>query len=155
MDPQQFLIDYYAKITSNKPAETRPLSHILQAIKGDTYQKKIEAVRAIRPGDLSREAHTARAKTKQALPYITISCTSSPTRSNDHAIHNGTVNGDLDNLTHLADARSLIEADPLTLTCFLSPSGLGLKVVLRVPTVADKNAYKAWWDTAAAYHQAR
>jgi hypothetical protein len=80
-------------------------------------------------------------RTKRRLDAVTFGGTFSPNRAKVNLkLHTGIVHGDLDHLTDLDAAKHALTTDPHVLYCFISPSGMGLKV--GVAPVGEDDAYK-------------
>ncbi|MCA8919878.1 MAG: PriCT-2 domain-containing protein, partial [Planctomycetes bacterium] len=65
--------------------------------------------------------------------------------------HSGCINYDYDHLGDVQDARRKLEASPHVVFCFVSPSGEGLKLGLRVSPCADDAEHKIVWAAGAKY----
>jgi BT4734-like, N-terminal domain/Protein of unknown function (DUF3987) len=122
---------------------------ILEAIRtgGKNLKAQITQIRkrfkeelAITSGDL-KAAKLAVEKLKKALPAVTWSGRFSYRASDKLLQHSGPLCGDLDDLgDKLPETRKKLEGSPHVFACFLSPSGDGLKVVIRVPADLSKHA---------------
>lgn len=108
-------------------------------------RSQIEALRAAPKREQDR--------LKRALDYVTPAGTFAPTRSNRHLqTSSGLLVLDFDDLPDVAAARELLLADtvlgPDTALLFTSPSGTGLKVLLRLDPV---HTYAQNFEAVAAY----
>ena len=111
----------------------RDVSKILERIREGASQ---EIVRSIR-GEKDKEK---RNELKQSLPAICFS--GKFTKRNDASIteHSGLICLDFDGYENdkaLLEEKELITKDRYTFACFISPSGLGLKVLVKIPTEVE------------------
>jgi hypothetical protein len=143
-------VNLFRGSTTPEPAAVLVLTEALDAIQHGTYQRSVQRVRSLLQA--KRKADYDRAKRR--LDAVTFGGTFSPTRAKANlTLHTGIVHGDLDHLTDLDAAKHTLTADPHVLYCFISPSGTGLKVGVRVEPVADDDAYKRAWQAVADAHQ--
>lgn len=54
---------------------------------------------------------------------------------------------DLDNLDHLKDKKVSLSSNKHVYSCFISPSGNGLKVLVRIPVVESDKEYKEYYNS--------
>lgn len=108
----------------------KTVTSILQEIKGGHWAKYIDPIRKAFQGGGKAAADPI----KKKLPAILFSGSFSK-RSAKHLVQpSGLLCIDVDGLNGgLNQVRKKIENDPHTLACFLSPSGNGLKVLIRIP----------------------
>jgi hypothetical protein len=132
------------------PAGDWNLQVVLQWIRGGMYAYEINRLRHV----LARDGKPSYDRLKVQLTAFTFGGTFYPRRGIAHLRqHSGLVVGDQD---HLADVRAVkrsICADPRTAFAFISPSGFGQKVGVRVPVVGDDETYKYVWQTVAAEYE--
>lgn len=145
-------VDIYQGTTDTTPLEVLSLSQVLDGVQADICRPAIEHLRQL----LRNGKQDAYARGKAQLKAATLCGTFSPTRAKKHLVqHSGIVHGDIDHLTDLQAVKQALCADPHTAYCFISPSGEGLKVGVRVAPVGDDAAYKHAWQAVADYHQQR
>ena len=117
-------------VTSATHTQTTPttLRTVLEAIRDGRWKDEVQGVRtAAADGDKKRAGEL-----KKKLPAALFSGTFTVRSTAGLAKHSGLICADLDSLgADLNRVRNRIEADPHTLAVFLSPSGMGLKVLLR------------------------
>ena len=111
----------------------RDVAVILERIKEGASQ---EIVRAIR----SEKDKEKRNQLKQTLPAICFS--GKFTKRNDSSLveHSGLICLDFDNFPSeklMLEEKEIITKDRYTYACFVSPSGLGLKVLVKIPSEED------------------
>lgn len=130
-------------ITSRVPSGTTTLAETLDWIRSDRYA---ETMRLIRAQDTKKAADAH----KKALDYVTFSGTFNPTRlAANLTAHSGLIVLDFDGVADVALLRIQFQADPYVAACFVSPSGKGLKCVVKCK-VTEHN-HKAVFADLAAY----
>jgi hypothetical protein len=134
-----------------RPVETLTLHHALETIRGDTYQHQIEGLRHT----LATHGKGIYDHFKKTLDAYTFGGTFTPTRAKEHLTHHsGLVHLDYDGVVHVANVRSVLCVLPTIAYLFLSPSGAGVKVGVRISPVPTDTAYKhAWQHVADAFQQ--
>jgi VirE N-terminal domain len=134
------------------PVETLTLVQALETIRTGRYQAEVRVVRTI----LAHRGKAAYDQAKAQLPALTFGGTFAPSRGNAHLRqHTGIVHGDLDHLLDVAAVKQAICRDPCTAYAFVSPSGGGLKLGVRVPVVADTAGYQHAWHTVSTAYERR
>jgi putative DNA primase/helicase len=128
------------------PRSDLSLSEIARGIREGARREEIERLRALFASDTD-----AYQKAKRDLPAFTASGKFSGRSSKALLEHSGCILLDYDHVEDLAGLRARAVSDPHVLLCFLSPSGDGLKIGVRVPPCADAAAHKHAWETVAAY----
>ena len=119
----------------------RDVSIILERIKEGASQ---EIVRAIR----SEKDKEKRNQLKQTLPAICFS--GKFTKRNDSSLveHSGLICLDFDNFPSeklMLEEKEIITKDRYTYACFVSPSGMGLKVLVKIP--AEEDTHKQFFNS--------
>ncbi len=129
------------------PAGQINLVQMAVMIRGDELVTTIVAIRAAK---LTGDAETA-SRLKQGLPAVTISGTFSEREKGGLLEHSGLLVLDFDNMApeSLPDLKTRLAADSHVQAMFVSPSGNGLKVVVRIP--AEPAKHRASFLTAATY----
>ena len=128
----------YPNARSPKQPGVENLADILHAIQNGFFKDKIEELRRIK----SRDGKQHYDKAKVNLPAF---CVSGTTADRKHILkHSGLIQIDFDGLNGtLPVARQQVIADPHVAAAFLSPSGDGLKVLLRVDGSRHAEGVKA------------
>lgn len=128
------------------PAKTTTIANTLATIQRGTYAQAIANLRAMR--DVATSEAYSRAKGR--LPAVTFGGTFQPTRGKAHLVtHSGIVHGDIDHLTAVRMVEQALSRDPSVAYCFISPSGDGLKLGVRVAPVTTDEAYKHAWQVVS------
>ena len=118
---------------------------VLESIKGTTYKNQISKIR-IEPNKEIRNT------LKANLNYVTF-CGVFTTRSiSGLKTHSGLACLDLDEIQHVEEIREAINDDPYTFSCFLSPSGNGLKVLVKIPFVDNNEDYQDYYSELSKYY---
>jgi hypothetical protein len=98
----------------------------------ETMHEKIENLRTIVNDDEKYKA------LKEQLPAFSFSGTFKNSVLNDSFIeHSGVFTVDIDHLEDVNADKALVCSIPYVLACFISPSGKGLKAILRIDTLKD------------------
>ena len=123
---------------TTKPINKELLS-ILDEIRTEKYSPKMSKIRLIKD---KPERDALKVK---LLPMITYSGTFKA-RANDRMIKSsGFAMMDFDNVEDLQKLIEEVEKDKYTYSSFVSPSGNGLKVLVKIPPVPDDKTYKEYY----------
>lgn len=134
---QQF--SFFTKpITNTIPEKSISLEELSQLIKEPNYKQITEELRSF------PDKKTASAYKASVFDYVTISGTFNSRSDSNLMSHSGLICLDFDNLTDLPDLHSKLLADPHTVMLFISPSGNGLKWVIKInPNKGQQEQFKA------------
>ena len=120
----------------SKVAGTSFLVDIIEEIEDGTHADKVKKVRALEQGS---EAH---AKAKKALGGFTVSGVFPKKRGGFPETHTGLMQVDLDGKDNpdltVEKMRAKVIEDPSLVACFTSPSGDGLKVIVKTGVAIDR-----------------
>ena len=117
---------------------------IIEHIRTGHYAKQIQNLRRT----LVNQGKEAYDHDKKRLPAFTISGTC--TNRKEMTSHSGLLQVDLDSLNaNLSQVRDQAKTDPHILAGFISPSGNGLKLAVRVPPASDRQQES--FEAAARY----
>jgi len=122
-----YTVSYYENLYSKNSIET-DLSVILDGIKNGKYKKQIETLR--------NEERGKQIKTiKASLPCFTVSgiFPSGARKSSAIIRHTGLVQIDFDHVKELRPAVEQLKKDKYTYCSFISPSGNGIKLIVKIP----------------------
>lgn len=135
----------FKSLRSTTPVETVSLLSVLEEIRSEKYKSKVEAIRA--------EENPSKSPLKDRLPVFT------PTgRFNHRSIkglenYNGVICLDVDGVENPTELKSKCKELPWVFGAFITPSGKGLKVIVK--TNANVDNYKdAEVAVAEAFHKA-
>lgn len=123
-------VSYFTSVTSKTPKEIS-IDDIFNIIQSGQLKKEIEFIRATTD-------KTQRDKLKRELPAITVSGTFKNGHAKENLIcHTGLLQIDIDAIVEPYQLKLLLTKDVFTYACFISPSGTGIKVIVKIP--ADKH----------------
>lgn len=120
------LVSYFGKVTDQTPKEIS-ISEVFDIIKSDhMLEKSINLIR-------ETTNKTLRADLKRFLPAITVSGTFQNGHKTENLIcHSGLLQIDFDDVSSPSDLKEKISKDAFTFACFLSPSGTGIKAIIKI-----------------------
>jgi len=129
----------FNKKTTN-PADVRPvdLYKALTSIKDGKYKVEIAKVRL----ETNKEKRTV---LKNQLNGFVFSGTFSYRNAKSLKQSSGLAMLDFDNVDDLTELREKIDTDNYTFSSFVSPSGNGLKALVKIPLVPDDKTYKEYY----------
>lgn len=144
---------------AKEPEAEATLRELLDEIRSDEHKDEVLALRRF----YSTGAAMQYAEKKKRLVAVCVSGTCT-TRSADvpmrekFVAHNGFLQADLDvkenpQLRDMAAVKALLRNDPHVAAYFVSPSGEGLKAIVRVP--ADAERHRLAWEACAAHFRDR
>ena len=139
-------ISVYKNIKSVAPLKDTSVLKILDAIQKGVYKKQIALIRI--ESDKSK-----RNELKSKLPYVTF-CGTFTSRSNSNLRkHSGLACLDFDDVPNLEELRTEINQDSYTFSSFTSPSGDGLKVLVKIPNVDNNNDYQDYYHELTNHYK--
>ncbi len=139
-------VSFFASAFAQTPEETLSIGALMQRIQSDEWEALIERLRLmVAKGD--KEGYTA---AKRRLPAVSLSGTvftrdaSVPIEQRLEA-HSGLLQADLDRkdnkqLQDMETVKEQLRADPYVAAFFVSPSGEGLKCLIRIEADVTKHA---------------
>ena len=150
MEPSQAptsldLNEVFVSVVSNAQdttTKTVPLATVLESVGDGQHKRAVEDVREA----YAKGGKKAAAPFKQSLPGAMFSGVFTVRKNVGLKIHSGILCADLDELgDRLAALKALLVKDQHVLAVFISPSGNGLKVLLRIPpdSARHKDAFLA------------
>jgi len=134
-------ISYFKNVkNSSKEDKGVEVITVLKDIREGKYKSLISKLRLITD---SKE----KAKTKQdTLPLVTFNARfKSVRRASNISNSSGLATIDFDHVKGLEDLIKQVNSDRYTFSSFVSPSGDGLKVLVRIPPVSDDKTYKEYY----------
>jgi predicted P-loop ATPase len=138
---KKHLVSCFKSVTDKIPVN-QPILNILNQIKSEDLKLKVEKLRSI-PTKPEKEL------LKKQLPCITVS----GVFKNGHAAkdlkkHSGLIQIDFDAVLNLKDLKEKICGDIYTYACFISPSGTGIKAIVKIVPEFHLESFEA----LAAYY---
>lgn len=132
-------VTLYSKYNSVSPVKILDIYKAIEGIKNGTYKEQVLKARSYIS---SKEKYDIE---KKKLPLIGWNGTFS-TRANDNLKeHSGFATLDFDKVDDLQGLIELINSDPYTFCSFITPSGRGVKVLVKIPKVATDSDYKSFY----------
>ncbi|MCB1177827.1 MAG: hypothetical protein KDK36_09635 [Leptospiraceae bacterium] len=128
-------VSYFEDTFTTVPKDNIDILKILDGIKKGKWSKEIEDIRKIKIKD-------KQTKLKLNLPNFTASGTFSECKNDSLIEHSGLIQIDIDNLYN-DTLRKKLENDEYIFSVFLSPSGTGMKALVKIPAVAHLQSFKA------------
>ena len=134
-------ISYYKTVKSSAPSKDIEVSKVLDLIREGEYEQLIKNVRFYIGDDVKRSEE------KQKLPLISF-CGTFITRKKDGGLKkaSGIACLDFDHLEDVSLTKSRVMSDEYTMSAFVSPSGDGLKVLVKIPLVDNDADYKSFYS---------
>lgn len=129
---ENFICTRFKSIRNTKPEGTENLLTVLNEIKSGLYQKAIEEIRA--------QENPSKSPLKDRLPLFTPTGIFSYRSMAGLESYNGIVCLDIDGVEDPDALKSVCQSIPWVLAAFITPSGKGLKVIVK--TGATKETYK-------------
>jgi len=131
-------ISVFKDIKSTVPTHHRNFGVVLEAIKSEKYKRQIEKIRA-------EEDKKVRDSLKSDLNYVTFGGTFT-TRSNANLKkHSGLACLDFDGAEDAEALKKELNKNKHTLASFISPSGKGVKVLVKIPFVDNNEDYQDYY----------
>ena len=132
-------VSLYRNIKSTSPVEYSVFK-ALEDIRVGKYSKEIKQVRFYANDKPNKDIE------KSKLPLIGWSGTFKA-RSNTNLIkHSGLACLDFDKIDDLMHFRSMVDADDYTFASYISPSGTGMHVLVKIPMVDNDKDYKSFYS---------
>jgi len=117
-------ISIFKNIKTTVPLKDTGVYKVLEAIKSGQYKKDVASIRI-------ESEKQVRNELKSKLPYVTFCGTFSSRSNSNLKTHSGLACLDFDDVEQLENLRELINLDSFTFASFVSPSGDGLKVLVK------------------------
>jgi len=139
-------VSFYTKYNSVAPQKNTSLFKILDAIKNGIYKEQIKNVRLLINDKPKRDIE------KRKLPLVGFGGTFT-SRANSNLIQSsGLAMLDFDHVEDLQKLRNYVDNEVYTFCSFISPSGDGLKVLVKIPLVDNDKDYKSFYLELQKYY---
>jgi hypothetical protein len=129
-------VSFYKNIADTTNKTVIKIDAYLNGIKTGKYKKQIEVLR-------NAENKKLQTDLKKLLPNITASGTFSARKDAAIIEHSGLTQIDFDNIENLQAAKNVLQKDKYSFAAFLSPTGTGLKLLVRIEPLHNKEVYEA------------
>jgi hypothetical protein len=140
-------VSIFLNAAESRSIESTSVGRIWERIQTGRYAFQIKKLRAL----LASEGPEAYARAKKSLPGVTFGGTFRRRANADLRTASGLLGYDFDNVPDLANAKAQLREDPRVVCLFVSPSGMGLKVVVWASGIADARTYTHAWRTVLDY----
>jgi hypothetical protein len=131
-------ISIYKNINSTIPIKDTSVFKVLSDIKEGVYRENVSKIRL----ETNKQKRNA---LKEKLPYVTFGGTFSTRANKNIKKHSGLACLDFDDVADVDVLKAEIIKDKFTLSCFVSPSGNGLKVLVRIPFIDNNKDYQDYY----------
>lgn len=151
--PQSPLLSYFDNAFSREPSDDFTLAELIGRIRSGAWSAKVEKLR-----ETLKRNRKGYDEAKRALPAVMLSGMltageRSGAASEGRIVHSGYLQGDFDGKDHphleIDEMRALLLADPHVIAVFASPSGQGIKAVIRIP--AGVETHRGAFEAAAEH----
>ena len=132
-------VSFYNNIKSVRP-KTLNLFKVLEDIQNGAYKESIKNVRLLINDKVLKDLE------KKKLPLIGFSGTFSSRGNSNLLQSSGIAALDFDNVNDLETLVESVNKDKFTFSSFISPSGNGLKVLVKIPLVPTDADYKSFYS---------
>ena len=140
-------VSFYEDVKKSK-SEAISLEEVLNQIKAGRYQEWLDAIQEYKDGGDAEGAKLI----KENLPCFTISGTYSDRRKAEYISHyNQLVILDYDDVEDVEKLKAAVVDDEKTMVAFISPSGSGLKVIVKVDS--DLENHRLAFNQVKEYYE--
>ncbi len=132
-------VSVFKNVTDTTPTEELPVLQALYQINNGTHRHLVEPLRKL----VAQGNTESYSEAKRKLPAFTPCGTFNGTRKAENLkTYSGFVILDIDKLSaeQVQQVKEKVSASPLTFSCFISPSGIGLKILVRVKSKPEEHA---------------
>ena len=144
------VISIFQNMTTTSPLSSLPISEALENIRSGTFRQYTEHLRK-----LLADGKEAEYKAEKGQSHaLTFGGKFIHRKNNGIVTPSGAVVLDYDGLPSRSAAEALrnrLGADPFVVGAFLSPSALGVKVVVRIQPTTDNEEHKRQYEAVSAY----
>jgi hypothetical protein len=142
----QYIVTRFSNVLQTSTPFYSPVSEILDRIKNGNSKDIVEKIR-------TEKDKEKRNQVKKELPAVCFSGEFSKRADNALVKHSGLICLDFDGFQTVKDmnaAKKLMASDEYVMSVFISPSGLGLKVLIKIPPIPENhrkyfNALEDYW----------
>ena len=139
-------VSIYSNVKSVTPIKTVSIYKTLDSIRDGSYKEQINNVRLLIDNKPKRDVE------KRKLPLIGFGGTFSSRGNNNLIKSSGFAMLDFDDIIDLSRVSEEINKDDYTFSSFISPSGNGLKVLVKIPLVDSDTNYKSFYVKLQEYY---
>lgn len=139
-------VSYYDSVKAVKPKSYPTVYKVLEDVRNGAYKEQVKNVR------LNINNKEQKNKEKLKLPLIGFGGEFSSRGNANLVKSSGLAMLDFDHVENLNELRQNVDTDSYTLSSFVSPSGDGLKVLVKIPTVDNDKDYKSFYIKLQEYY---
>lgn len=151
------LLSYFPNAFAKTPTDSFTLRELIGRIRSGAWASQVDPLRHTLVKNRKRYDEAKRNLPAVMLSGLVTSGERSSAAADGRLKHSGYLQGDFDGKDHphltAAEMRALLLADPHVIALFTSPSGEGVKAVLRISTIVEKHrgAFEAAADHFAQF----
>lgn len=140
---------------ATEPGATATLGEMLDEIRGDEHREEIQALRAaLARGETARAAELKKRLVAVCVSGVCATRAAGTELREKFTAHSGFLQADIDGkdnpqLREMSGVKALLREDPHVAAYFVSPSGAGLKAIVRVE--ADLARHRDSWEACAEH----
>ena len=138
-------VSIYKNIKSTIPIKDTSVFKVLELIRNGHFKTEISKIRIEKEKSIRNEL-------KSKLSYVTFGGVFSSRSNSNLKKHSGLACLDFDNIENVEDLRVSINSDIYTFCSFVSPSGDGLKVLVKIPFVDNNEDYQDYYIELSKYY---
>lgn len=142
---KQLFSFYENGIVKTKPSKDIDINDFTEILKHNNHVKLIKKIRGIKN-------KKDRDKEKRKLSYVTFAGIFTERGNNNLNKSSGFACLDVDDISDLEKVKQKVINNKFTHLLFKSPSGKGLKLVVRIPEVNSDEEYKQYWISIAEHY---
>ena len=136
------MISFFRSIKDTIPHSTVTVEGFVAQVKSDRWRAPVQFIREC----VANDDHDTARQSKLMLPAVTVAGTFAARNAGACKDRSGYVVIDLDHLEDPQDTRDGFADDPHVASAFVSPSGTGVKIIVRVGDGSHQDAY---WSAVA------
>lgn len=135
-----YRVSYFKGTKVTTELKSMDIFTVLEEIKTEKYKSLIANVRLLTDKDDRNDLK------RSSLPMVTFSGTFKARSKTQLKKSSGLAMMDYDGIDKLQDLIEIVNKDKYTFASFISPSGNGLKVLVKIPPVANDEVYKEYYQ---------
>ncbi len=139
----EYMVSFFPNVSGKKIKDVS-IREVFNIIRTGVIRSHIEAIR----GETDKKK---REVLKRNTPSITLSGVFKEKHSiSDFIEHSGLLQVDFDNVTNPQEVKAILVHDPYTFSCFISPSGAGVKAIVKISR--DRQQHERIFEGLSMYY---
>lgn len=139
----EYMVSYFPNVSGKKVNDV-PIKEVFEAIRTGRIKPHIDTIRAEKD-EIKRDS------LKRNTPAITLSGIFKERHSiGDFLKHSGLIQVDFDKVPSPQETKNMLIGDPYTYSCFISPSGTGVKVIVKI--MPNKESHENTFHFLSKYY---